>query len=59
MEKIDHVFIYPYELQFLFVFQSLCPKGCNHNQTSQHDYFAKDCGPFLIFMTFAYKGIFK
>jgi len=27
MVKIDHIFISPYELQFLFVFQFLCPKS--------------------------------
>jgi len=25
--KIDHIFISPYELQFLFLFQFLCPKS--------------------------------
>jgi hypothetical protein len=25
MVKIDHIFISPYELQFLFVFKFLCP----------------------------------
>jgi hypothetical protein len=27
MVKFDHVFISPYALQFLFVFQFLCPKN--------------------------------
>jgi hypothetical protein len=25
--KFDHIFISPYELQFLFIFQFLCPKS--------------------------------
>jgi hypothetical protein len=27
MVKLDHIFTNPYELQFLFVFQFLCPKS--------------------------------
>jgi hypothetical protein len=34
-------------------------KGCNHHQTSQHDYFAKWLWPFfLVLTTFGYKGKF-